>query len=177
MRNRDEDRPHPSHVRPSLSLHSPLRGREERTTEGVSDERSTRSGEGTGLTTLLSVPSSLSFIIYSPGSLSFPLSFRYATRLRLTGVDRKGNEPRAGGNRGRSGSSRGSLPSSVTRLGCVPTHLVAASLVSQPAHRPTVVSPAGYSCLPPSSFRREPTRSRSAPSFGRRSRLRRVRSE
>ena len=34
--------------RPSLSLHSPLRGREERTTEGVSDERSTRSGEGTG---------------------------------------------------------------------------------------------------------------------------------
>lgn len=87
--------------RPSLSLHSPLRGREERTTEGVSDERSTRSGEGTGLTTLLSVPSSLSFIIYSPGSFPFPLSFRYATRLRLTGVDRKGNEPRAGGNRGR----------------------------------------------------------------------------
>lgn len=89
--------------RPSLSLHSPLRGREERTTEGVSDERSTRSGEGTGLTTLLSVPSSLSFIIYSPGSFPFPLSFRYATRLRLTGVDRKGNEPRAGGNRGRIG--------------------------------------------------------------------------
>lgn len=58
--------------RPSLSLHSPLRGREERTTEGVSDERSTRSGEGTGLTTLLSVPSSLSFIIYSPGSFPFP---------------------------------------------------------------------------------------------------------
>lgn len=32
--------------RPSLSLHSPLRGREERTTEGVSDERSRRSGGG-----------------------------------------------------------------------------------------------------------------------------------
>ena len=50
--------------RPSLSLHSPLRGREERTTEGVSDERSTRSGEGNG-PTLVSGPPHFATLVSS----------------------------------------------------------------------------------------------------------------